>query len=85
MSYKLTEKDVDKVLIRENIINYTEFVYSSYKLIFSRLGGCCRKMLNKETRKHMQLYEDGEKRIMNALDVCKIVKNNSLLHLMKHL
>ena len=45
-SYTLTEDDVKNVLIKENVVNYENFIYSSYDIIASKFIACMRRVLS---------------------------------------
>ena len=51
----------------------------------SKFQKCFRRSLNSQQHRHMLLYRDGIERVTNALDVSKIVKNHTLVNLLKHI
>ena len=84
-SYKLKKEDVTQVLLKQNILKYKKFIFSSYQAIASRFWSCLFRTLSRKKQKFVLLYKDGEQRIENALDVRRIIETQESVELMKRL
>ena len=62
-SYKLKKEDVTQVLLKQNILKYKKFIFSSYQAIASRFWSCLFRTLSRKKQKFVLLYKDGEQRI----------------------
>ena len=84
-SYKLKKEDVTQVLLKQNILKYKKFIFSSYQAIASRFWSCLFRTLSRKKQKFVLLYKDGEQRIQSALDVRRIIETQESVELMKRL
>ena len=81
----MTIKDIKQVLLNENIMKYKKFAYSGWQFIASKFCRCLRQRMSIKKQKMMLLFDDGNRRIKNALDVCEVVRAHEDVKLLKHL
>ena len=83
--YRLTKSDVSDILLGQHIEKYKQFIFSWYQAVASRFWTCLYRTLSRKKQKFVLLYQEGESRIDNALDVRQIIETHESVHLLKKL
>ena len=73
------------ILLSQHIQKYKQFIFSWYQAVASRFWTCLYRTLSRKKQKFVLLYQEGESRIDNALDVRQIIETHESVHLLKKL
>ena len=72
-SYRLSKAEVTNILLGQHIEKYKNFFFSWQQAIASKFWTCLFRTLPRKKQKFVLLYNEGEDRIQNALDVRSII------------